>query len=176
MESTDAARGRHLIERWCVLAEERLDYLTELFESGRWRIYFGEAAFLDNVQEAKRAVETWRKLATAQATSDNRPIDLSWLGRRSTLAPRRVSFLTEGVQARPGGLPAPAAVQPSARKRAAPSVIVAPSPRPAEIAATPPSEIAPPIAAAPADDDFIWQSALDVARMRERYPLLRNAI
>src|SRR5262249_32248553 len=34
---TDVARGRDLLARWCALAEDRLDYLTEMFESGRWR-------------------------------------------------------------------------------------------------------------------------------------------
>ena len=38
-QRTDLARGRDLVARWCVLAEQRLDYLTELFETGRWRRY-----------------------------------------------------------------------------------------------------------------------------------------
>ncbi|SFP07473.1 TIGR03809 family protein [Bradyrhizobium sp. Ghvi] len=35
-----------------------------MFETGRWRRYHSELAFLENIQEAKRAVETWRALAT----------------------------------------------------------------------------------------------------------------
>ena len=35
-----------------------------MFETGRWRRYHSEIAFLENIQEAKRAVETWRALAT----------------------------------------------------------------------------------------------------------------
>lgn len=34
-----------------------------MFETGRWRRYHSELAFLENVQEAKRAVQTWRALA-----------------------------------------------------------------------------------------------------------------
>jgi len=35
-----------------------------MFETGRWRRYHSEIAFLENIQEAKRAVQTWRALAT----------------------------------------------------------------------------------------------------------------
>ncbi|SRR6266404_31208 len=60
----DVARGRNVVARWCNLAEQRLEYLTELFETGRWRRYHSERAFLENIQEAKAAVETWRGLLT----------------------------------------------------------------------------------------------------------------
>jgi uncharacterized repeat protein (TIGR03809 family) len=52
-----------VLDRWRVLAEQRLEHLTELFESGRWRRYHSELAFLENIKEAKQAVETWRGLA-----------------------------------------------------------------------------------------------------------------
>lgn len=35
-----------------------------MFETGRWRRYHSELAFLENIQEAKRAVQTWRAIAT----------------------------------------------------------------------------------------------------------------
>ncbi|MEW6643284.1 MAG: TIGR03809 family protein [Pseudomonadota bacterium] len=50
-----AVRGR-------ALAEQRLAYLTELFESGRWRRFHTEADFLVNVREAKAAVDSWRRI------------------------------------------------------------------------------------------------------------------
>ncbi|WP_354238464.1 TIGR03809 family protein [Bradyrhizobium sp. LA2.1] len=58
------ARGRDIAARWCALAEQRLEHLSEMFETGRWRRYHSELAFLENIQEAKRAVQTWRALAT----------------------------------------------------------------------------------------------------------------
>jgi uncharacterized repeat protein (TIGR03809 family) len=58
----DVARGREIVARWCKLAEQRLDYLTELFETGRWRRFYSEGAFLENVREAKAALDTWRDL------------------------------------------------------------------------------------------------------------------
>jgi uncharacterized repeat protein (TIGR03809 family) len=84
----DVAKGREIVARWCNLAERRLDYLTELFDSGRWRRFHSEEAFLQNVREAKVAVEAWRDLLSREASRDNRPIDLSWLGRGRTAPPQ----------------------------------------------------------------------------------------
>ena len=49
----DVARAQEILDRWCALAEQRLDHLTELFETGRWRRYHSEVSFLENIQEAK---------------------------------------------------------------------------------------------------------------------------
>jgi uncharacterized repeat protein (TIGR03809 family) len=63
----DVAEGRDngldLGARWRLLAERRLEYLTELFESGRWRRYYSERAFLEDIQQAKAAVALWRNLS-----------------------------------------------------------------------------------------------------------------
>ena len=61
-----AAVSRDIAARWCVLAEQRLEHLSEMFETGRWRRYHSELAFLENIQEAKRAVQTWRAIATGE--------------------------------------------------------------------------------------------------------------
>ncbi|MBR0687905.1 TIGR03809 family protein [Bradyrhizobium manausense] len=61
-----AAAGRDVAARWCALAEQRLEHLSEMFETGRWRRYHSELAFLENIQEAKRAVQTWRALANGE--------------------------------------------------------------------------------------------------------------
>jgi len=66
----DVACGHLLATRWQHLAEQRLDYLTELFESGRWRRYYSERGFLENIQEAKTAVGTWRRLSRGPAEVD----------------------------------------------------------------------------------------------------------
>src|SRR5215813_3109612 len=59
---TDEPPRREVIARWCNLAEQRLNYLTDMFESGRWRRFYTEAAFLENIKEAKFAVDTWHSL------------------------------------------------------------------------------------------------------------------
>jgi uncharacterized repeat protein (TIGR03809 family) len=167
MELIDAARGRGIVERCCVLAEQRLDYLTELFETGRWRRYFGEVAFLDNIQESKRAVETWRGLLNREATADNRPIDLSWLGCRSTSPPGRLSMLQEPPTPKITQLATAAPVdtaQPG-------SEIVAPT-QPEPGVALPVDVVA---AGQPMAVQDGWQYALSPDRVKQRYPLLHNA-
>jgi len=65
--------GLDLGPRWRLLAERRLEHLTELFESGRWRRYYSERAFLENIQEAKAAVALWRDLSMPQALDAPKP-------------------------------------------------------------------------------------------------------
>jgi hypothetical protein len=154
-ERTDAVRGREIIERWCVLAEQRLEYLTELFETDRWRRYFSEVALLENIREAKTAVATWQTLRTQEATSDNQPIDLSWLGRSSTLQPRRLS--------RPLPDAPPRRLSFDIRKPETPPL----APLLREVAPQP--ERPPLVEAAP------WTS-VDLVSMQQRYPHLHNAL
>jgi uncharacterized repeat protein (TIGR03809 family) len=169
-------RGREIIERWCALAERRLDYLTDLFESGRWRRFHTEADFLDNIRDAKAAVETWRGLASAEATR-NSP---SWLDSPGTTPPYHGTVLHEEPRQR--------ALQP-AEIRNAPLVARAPSPplQPQAVPAFPvePTReaqiaLAPLARAAAADEasepDTDWQQLLEPLVLLERYPILRNAM
>src|SRR6188768_2884530 len=98
----NVADSRDVIARWCNLAEQRLEYLTELFETGRWRRFHTELAFLENIQEAKTAVETWRKLSTREALPDNSAVDMSWLGHTQSALPR-----VERLRDQPDPLPSP---------------------------------------------------------------------
>lgn len=158
-EQSDVIRGRAVVERWCILAEQRLEYLTELFETGRWRRYHTELDFLDNIQEAKSAVQTWRGLLTREATPNNQPVDLSWLGVNPKLQPRLTAL-----------------------PREAPAAWTAPT-RPVTVQYAPPVvpvEPAEPVAAAPQDDDAAepvsWERQLDLVVMQQRYPLLRPSL
>jgi uncharacterized repeat protein (TIGR03809 family) len=165
-DRTDVARGRDIVARWCGLAEQRLGHLTELFESGRWRRYHSELDFLENIREAKIAVEAWRGILTAEATSDNRPVDLSWIGRRTSVPPVKLE-----VPARP----IPAIARQLAELPVAPPVSVVPA------MAEPEPESEPVLALDPVETSE--QSALDrtlaltrdIVAMADRYPLLRNA-
>ena len=159
----DVAKGREIVARWCSLAEARLEHLTELFESGRWRRYHSELAFLENIREAKLAVETWRGLLTREASLDNSAIDLSWLGRPRSGMPR-----TEGL--------------PDRAPRLQPDMIEASRPPAGGVAAV--SALIEEVLlegtpAVPEDApalDHAAMSLLDLSRMQERYPLLRNAL
>jgi uncharacterized repeat protein (TIGR03809 family) len=71
------ANRRDLFARWCALAEQRLEYLSEMFESGRWRRFYSEGAFLENVREAKIAVETWRELSAPASIQGSSAVALA---------------------------------------------------------------------------------------------------
>jgi uncharacterized repeat protein (TIGR03809 family) len=83
----DVAQSRDVVARWCALAEHRLEYLTELLETGRWRRFHTELAFLENIEEAKSAVETWRGLAAREALRQN-SVAISWQSRADKAPPR----------------------------------------------------------------------------------------
>ena len=157
----DVARGRDIVSRWCNLAEQRLEYLTELFETGRWRRFHTEHAFLENIREAKAAVELWRSLETREASLDNTAVDLSWLGRRQS-----TQKISERIP--PAPRPAPVAAEPSPRDIPS-DVLIALESVLAE------SAEAPSVSDAPALDD-LSPPTLDLDAIRERYPLLRNAL
>jgi uncharacterized repeat protein (TIGR03809 family) len=152
----DVARGRDIVARWCDLAEQRLEYLTELFETGRWRRFHSELAFLENIQEAKAAVEIWRDLSSREASRNNSAIDISWLGRSSAPPPREK--LHDQLH-RP---------QPQAIANDAPPSDVLTAAEARHVF----SDDAPSV---PAMDTS--QLTLDIAAtIAERYPLLRNAM
>jgi uncharacterized repeat protein (TIGR03809 family) len=170
-QPADVARGRNIVARWCNLAEQRLEYLTELFETGRWRRYHSELEFLENIQEAKAAVETWRDLLSREASLENTAIDMAWLGRRRT---------------------APLLLTPLPRDEGFRQPVVQLQPKPTPVAATPPRDIpadvlvalesqlvvaneAPSVPDVLALDEMQFP-ALDLDSMKERYPLLRNAL
>jgi uncharacterized repeat protein (TIGR03809 family) len=187
----DVARGRNIVARWCNLAERRLEYLTELFETGRWRRFHTELEFLENIQEAKAAVETWRDLLSREAALDNTAIDMSWLGRPRTKPmpltplPRDQGLRQPIVQFQPKPAPAvaPPRRQPSVQFQPKPAPVVAP-PLPREVpldvlvaieSRLAAAEEAPSVPDALTLDDIQFP-ALDLDAMKDRYPLLRNAL
>jgi uncharacterized repeat protein (TIGR03809 family) len=157
---TDVARGRDIVARWCELAEQRLEYLTELFESGRWHRYHSERGFLENVREAKSAVETWRSLMNSEASPDNLPVDLSWIGKRSS-----IPLATRDVPVEPIAAPRLAELP------EAPPVSVVPA-----MAEPEPVLALDPVGPEDSALDKTLALTLDIVAMQERYPLLRNTL
>ena len=187
----DVARGRDIVGRWCALAEQRLDHLTELFETGRWRRYHSELAFLENIQEAKAAVELWRDLLMRETSRDHSAIDISWLGRARATLPRGEMLPDQTHRFQPQ--PAPIAAEPS------PSVVsinLATAHVPSdEVPSAPESmafssevdtgsreenasnkEVEPPFRFHRNGKGIAPELTLDIAVTHERYPLLRNAL
>lgn len=203
----DVARGRDIVARWCTLAERRLEHLTELFESGRWRRYHSERQFLENIQEAKAAVETWRDLLSREAARDNTAIDLTWLGRRRTTPlpltplPRDHGLHQPIARPEPGPVQQLKPLQPKPVQQPKPvsqpkPAQLQPQAAPVFVAETPPdpprdvppnvlvaleNQLAAAAKATPARNvlvelDEMQFPVLDLDAMKERYPLLRNAL
>jgi uncharacterized repeat protein (TIGR03809 family) len=158
----DVARGRNTVARWCALAEQRLEHLTELFESGRWRRYHSERAFLENIQEAKAAVEIWRDLLTCEASRDNSAFNISWLGHGAASLPWRRNFPDPVHRLQPAQVAAP---PPSEVPIASQVVHLVPDDAPS----------VPDVNTAPAPDGAS-ELTLNLSVMQARYPLLRNAL
>jgi uncharacterized repeat protein (TIGR03809 family) len=160
---TDVAKGREIVARWCRLAEARLEHLTELFESGRWRRYHSELAFLENIREAKVAVETWRDLLMREASLDNSAIDLSWLGRTRSGMPCGEGLPDRAPRLQPDMIEVsrPPAVGAAAVAAVIEQVLLEGTPAAAEHVPT-------------LEDAAI--PLLDLTLMQKRYPLLRNAL
>jgi hypothetical protein len=153
----DVAKGREIVARWCNLAEQRLEYLTELFDSGRWRRFHTEEAFLENIREAKTAVETWRDLLSREASRDNRAVDISWLGGSRSALPR--NEFRRGLLHRPQ-TPKVAVDQPHQSSVRAKDDCI------------PLNELP---SVEPLQEDT-WAAVMDLAAFAARYPALRNSL
>jgi uncharacterized repeat protein (TIGR03809 family) len=57
-----------LVQKWRLLAERRRDHFIYLYQSGRWRNYYGEADFLRHAKAAFDLAEHWQELS--QLSSD----------------------------------------------------------------------------------------------------------
>jgi hypothetical protein len=47
------------IRKWLALAERRKAHLVDLYDSGRWRLYYTEADFVSCMRGAVRDVDRW---------------------------------------------------------------------------------------------------------------------
>lgn len=174
-QRNDVERGRAIVERWRTLAEQRLDYLNALQESGRWQRFHSEPDFLDNLREARDAVETWRLLASREASLDNRPIDFGWLGQGAVPLARRDMVRRDDRAVAVTPIPSPPIPSPPVLN---PPVLNPPiSDLPIASRPIPSPPVAPAIDVPSVADALPAPAAsLDLATMRDRYPLLRNAL
>jgi uncharacterized repeat protein (TIGR03809 family) len=155
---TDVARGDN-VARWCALAEQRLEYLTELFETGRWRRYHSELDFLENIREAKQAVGAWHDLLTRQACRNDSAVKIALQDLDPAPLPDDDDVPRRPIWLQPQPAPIPAGAPPSEVPIMAEAESVASDEAPCEPAI---------------DDDR--EPTLDIATIQERYPSLRNAL
>lgn len=152
LSSSPSRIARYTLRRGCALAESRLSYLAELFESGRWRRFHSEIDFLSNVQEAKEAVERWRAMVEDDAAV---PAPMPWQLQPTEPPPPQGGVIYEVPRPPLHVVPAAAAPVPRA------SATVLPAPR-----KTPTSQAPEPH----------WRNLLDPQAIADRYPMLRAAM
>ncbi|MBR0970965.1 TIGR03809 family protein [Bradyrhizobium japonicum] len=195
----DVADGRDIAARWCALAEQRLEHLSEMFETGRWRRYHSEIAFLENIQEAKRAVQTWRALATgsdvaAAAASVSpafgwSPATMPRMSPREqeaqVMQPKAVHIAPEtavpvaldrtpNVLAEITEAPIAPRAAPVAMAPVTAPIVTAPPTVPAAMATLLP-QFSPPAAEIVAAPERVVEFTLSLDGLEAKYPLLRNA-
>jgi len=180
----DVARGR-VVARWCALAEARLEHLTELFETGRWRRYHSERAFLENIQEAKAAVETWRDLSLREASRNNNALDMSWLGRTKVALALGESWSYQVPQPQPAAIsaeppPSMVSIVPQADRlglsEASLEAVILGKVRLAEVHLEDVHIEEVRVKEAPSSVDASERTRSIAAAILERYPLLRNTL
>lgn len=179
------ACSRDVAARWCALAEQRLEHLSEMFETGRWRRYHSELAFLENIQEAKRAVQTWRAIvagedvaaAAASVTSAFgwSPATLSRMAPREqpqTVQPKAVHIQPE--TAVPVALdPTPNVLAEIVEAPIAP-IVTAPPVAPVAAIASFRQTFSPPAAEIVAAPERVVEFIFSLDGLEAKYPLLRN--
>jgi uncharacterized repeat protein (TIGR03809 family) len=63
MSAPQEGRYDSIARRWLALVERRQAHLIELTESGRWRHYYTQAEFRDEVNKLLRVREQWAEIA-----------------------------------------------------------------------------------------------------------------
>jgi uncharacterized repeat protein (TIGR03809 family) len=173
----DVARGRDISARWGALAERRLEYLNELFETGRWRRFHSESEFLENIKEAKTAVETWRDLSAPKASCDKASCDKASRDKASIDIPW---FRRTGAE-----LPREELSRDPFHRRQLPQLGAAAEPPVSDLSISAETDH---LCSDDALDALAWNPDLNpisdiaseptpnISAMQERYPLLRNAL
>jgi uncharacterized repeat protein (TIGR03809 family) len=66
-----------IARRWLALADRRLLYFTELYQSGRWRHYCASREqFAEQMHEAIKVAQVWARLAGVRGLADDGKDDL----------------------------------------------------------------------------------------------------
>lgn len=164
-----------------------------MFETGRWRRYHSEIAFLENIQEAKRAVETWRALATGADVAEAAASVTSAFGwspatmprvfrheqQAQTVQPKAVHIVPESTV--PVRLdPKPDVLAEIAEAPIAPLAVPAASAATASFAAPAETATLLPQFSPPADEivaapERVVEFTFSLDGLQAKYPLLRNA-
>ena len=76
---SEPQHGRYdgIARRWLALIERRQENFLDLCDTGRWRHYYTEAQFLDEMRKVLRIREQWAALAGVALADGELPPDVS---------------------------------------------------------------------------------------------------
>ena len=59
-----------ITRKWRDLAEKRRAHFVDLYESGRWRLYYGEREFVALMRDTVRLAEDWSQLVQPRQAAE----------------------------------------------------------------------------------------------------------
>ena len=71
MSEPQYGRYDSIARRWLALIERRQEHFLDLCDSGRWRHYFTEAEFLDEMRKVLRVRDQWAAIAGVPLASED---------------------------------------------------------------------------------------------------------
>ena len=71
MSEPQYGRYDSIARRWLALIERRQEHFLDLCDSGRWRHYFTEAEFLDEMRKVLRVRDQWAAIAGIPLASED---------------------------------------------------------------------------------------------------------
>ena len=71
MQARPTAFSPDQVARWRDLADRRRSHFIELYDSGRWKLYYTETEFILRMREVCQAAERWEQLASGQPAKPN---------------------------------------------------------------------------------------------------------
>jgi uncharacterized repeat protein (TIGR03809 family) len=71
MSEPQSGRYDTIARRWLALIERRQEHFLDLCDSGRWRHYFTEAEFLDEMRKVLQVRDQWAAIAGVPLNSED---------------------------------------------------------------------------------------------------------
>ncbi len=75
MSEPQSGRYDGIARKWLALIERRQEHFLDLCDSGRWRHYFTEAEFLDEMRKVLRVRDQWAAIAGVPLSSEDLLLD-----------------------------------------------------------------------------------------------------
>ena len=75
MSEPQSGRYDTIARRWLALIERRQEHFLDLCDSGRWRHYFTEVEFLDEMRKVLQVRDQWAAIAGVPLNNEDLPQD-----------------------------------------------------------------------------------------------------